>query len=84
MVTFIAGQRVNVETADLSGPTAPRNFDGARLLEVFPLVSLVGNVSLGVDAVFYAGSSASWPSRMPMVTRTWTPSPAARMTRFVR
>lgn len=55
MLTFIARQRVNVESADLSGPTAPRYFAGARLLEVFPLVNLVGNVSLGVGAVSYAG-----------------------------
>ena len=55
MLTFIARQRVNVETADLAGPTGPRYLAGARLLEVFPLVNLVGNVSLGVGAVSYAG-----------------------------
>jgi WS/DGAT/MGAT family acyltransferase len=55
MLTFIARQRINVETADLPGPAGPLFFAGARLLEVFPLVNLVGNVSLGVGAVSYAG-----------------------------
>ena len=51
----IAGQRVNVETADLPGPQQPLYFAGARLLEVFPLLNLIGNVSLGVGAISYAG-----------------------------
>lgn len=55
MLTFIARQRINVETADLAGPAEPLFFAGAQLLEVFPLVNLVGNVSLGVGAVSYAG-----------------------------
>jgi WS/DGAT/MGAT family acyltransferase len=55
MLTFIARQRVNVETADIPGPAGPLFFAGARLLEVFPLVNLVGNVTLGVGAVSYAG-----------------------------
>jgi diacylglycerol O-acyltransferase / wax synthase len=55
MMTFIAKKRVNVETADLAGPTSPLNFAGGRLLEVFPLLNLIGNVSLGVGALSYAG-----------------------------
>jgi WS/DGAT/MGAT family acyltransferase len=51
----IAGQRVNVETADLPGPQQPLYLAGARLLEVFPLLNLIGNVSLGVGAISYAG-----------------------------
>ena len=55
MLPLIAKQRVNVETADLPGPSLPRYFSGAPLLEVFPLLNLIGNVSLGVGAVSYAG-----------------------------
>jgi diacylglycerol O-acyltransferase / wax synthase len=55
MLPLIAKQRVNVETADLPGPPAPRYFSGARVLEVFPLLNLIGNVSLGVGALSYAG-----------------------------
>ena len=55
MLPLIAKKRVNVETADLPGPPAPLYFCGAQLLEVFPLLNLIGNVSLGVGALSYAG-----------------------------
>jgi hypothetical protein len=55
MLKFIARQRVNVESADIPGPAALRYFAGAPLLEVFPLLNLIGNVSLGVGALSYAG-----------------------------
>ncbi len=48
-------QRVNVTTADLPGPQFPLYFAGARLLEVFPVLPLIGRVSLGVGAISYAG-----------------------------
>jgi diacylglycerol O-acyltransferase / wax synthase len=48
-------QRVNVTTADLPGPPMPLYFAGARLLEVFPVLPLIGKVSLGVAALSYAG-----------------------------
>jgi diacylglycerol O-acyltransferase len=48
-------QRVNVTTADLPGPTMQLYLAGARLLEVFPLLPLIGRVSLGVGAMSYAG-----------------------------
>lgn len=48
-------QHVNVTTADLPGPPIPLYLAGARLLEVFPLLPLIGKVSLGVGAVSYAG-----------------------------
>lgn len=48
-------QRVNVTTADLPGPEFPLYFAGARLLEVFPVLPLIGRVSLGVGAMSYAG-----------------------------
>ncbi len=55
MLPLIAKKRVNVESADLPGPPAPLYFAGAQLLEVFPLLNFIGNVSLGVGALSYAG-----------------------------
>jgi len=55
MLPLIAKKRVNIETADLPGPPTPLYFCGAQLLEVFPLLNLMGNVSLGVGALSYAG-----------------------------
>jgi len=55
MLPLIAKQRVNVETADLPGPPEVRYFAGSRVLEVFPLLNLIGNVSLGVGALSYSG-----------------------------
>lgn len=55
MLKLIARQRVNLVTADLPGPPAPLYLAGAQLLEVFPLVNLLGNESLGVGALSYAG-----------------------------
>jgi diacylglycerol O-acyltransferase / wax synthase len=52
---LIDRQRVNVTTADLPGPQLPLYFAGARLLEVYPLLPLIGKVSLGVGALSYAG-----------------------------
>lgn len=48
-------QHVNVTTADLPGPEFLLYFAGARLLEVFPVLPLIGRVSLGVGAISYAG-----------------------------
>jgi diacylglycerol O-acyltransferase / wax synthase len=48
-------QRVNVTTADLPGPPMPLYLAGARLLEVFPVLPLIGKVALGVAALSYAG-----------------------------
>ncbi len=50
-----ARQRVNVTSANLPGPGVPLYFAGAPLLEVFPLVDLLGTVSLAVGAMSYAG-----------------------------
>jgi diacylglycerol O-acyltransferase / wax synthase len=46
---------VNVTTADVPGPQTPLYLAGAQLLEVFPLLPLISNVSLGVGALSYAG-----------------------------
>jgi diacylglycerol O-acyltransferase / wax synthase len=48
-------QRVNVTSADIPGPDVPLYFAGARLLEVFPMVQLIGKVSLAVGAMSYGG-----------------------------
>jgi diacylglycerol O-acyltransferase len=55
MIKLIARQRVNVVSADLAGPVSPLYFAGAQLLELFPLLNLLGNESLGVGALSYAG-----------------------------
>ena len=52
---LLARQRVNVNSADIPGPEAPLYFAGSRLLEVFPMVQLIGKVSLAVGAISYAG-----------------------------
>ncbi len=52
---LIDRQRVNVTTADVPGPQVPLYLAGARLLEVFPLLPLIGKVSLGIGALSYAG-----------------------------
>jgi hypothetical protein len=46
---------VNVTTADLPGPQQPVYLAGARLLEVFPVLPLIANLSLGIGALSYAG-----------------------------
>ena len=45
---------VNLTTADLPGPQQPVYLAGARVLEVFPILPLIANVSLGVGALSYA------------------------------
>jgi diacylglycerol O-acyltransferase / wax synthase len=56
MLKLVARQRVNIVSADLPGPLNPLHFAGAQVLEVFPLVNLIGTVSLGVAALSYAGT----------------------------
>lgn len=52
----VMGRRpVNLTSANVPGPPMPLYLAGARLLEVFPVFPLVGNVSLGVGALSYAG-----------------------------
>jgi WS/DGAT/MGAT family acyltransferase len=52
---LIDRQRVNVTTADLPGPGFPLYFLDAEILEVFPVLPLIGKVSLGIGAMSYAG-----------------------------
>jgi hypothetical protein len=55
MLKKIREQRLNLTTADLIGPPVPLYLAGSGVLEVFPLLPLIGNVSLGVGAMSYAG-----------------------------
>ena len=48
-------ERVNVATASIPGPAAPRRLCGAPVLEVFPVLPLVANEPLGVGGLSYAG-----------------------------
>jgi len=53
---FVAHQHImNTYAANVPGPPLPLYFAGAPLLEVFPVVPLLGNVSIGVGALSYAG-----------------------------
>jgi WS/DGAT/MGAT family acyltransferase len=55
MLKLVIRQRVNVSSADLIGPSSTRYFAGAEVLDLFPLLNLMGNVTLGVGALSYAG-----------------------------
>lgn len=56
VLKLVNRQRVNVVTANIHGPEVPLHLAGARVLEVFPLLNLIGRVGLGVGAVSYAGT----------------------------
>lgn len=55
MMKSLKRQHVNVTTANLHGPAQLLYFCGAKVLEVFPVVPLIGKAALGVGAVSYAG-----------------------------
>ena len=42
-------------SADVPGPPQPLYLAGARLLEAFPVLPLMGKTTLGVSALSYAG-----------------------------
>jgi WS/DGAT/MGAT family acyltransferase len=46
---------MNAYVANVPGPPIPLYFAGAPLLEIFPIVPLTANVSIGVGALSYAG-----------------------------
>jgi diacylglycerol O-acyltransferase / wax synthase len=51
-----ARQRLmNIYIANVPGPPVPLYLAGAPLLEVFPIVPIMGNVPLGIGALSYAG-----------------------------
>jgi WS/DGAT/MGAT family acyltransferase len=52
----MAHQRfMNTYAANVPGPPVPLFFAGARVLAMFPIVPLEGNISIGVGALSYAG-----------------------------
>jgi hypothetical protein len=56
LLRVVGNQPVNVTTADLAGPDHTVYLAGARILEVFPILPLIGNVPLAVGALSYAGA----------------------------
>jgi WS/DGAT/MGAT family acyltransferase len=54
LLKLLDRQPVNVTSADVPGPRQPVYLAGARLLEVFPVLPLMANLSLGVGALSYA------------------------------
>jgi diacylglycerol O-acyltransferase len=53
---FLAHQRsVNLTVTNVPGPPVPLYLAGARLLNLFPVASLMGNVTLAVAVFSYAG-----------------------------
>jgi len=57
LLKAIIGQRLNVTTATLTGPRKPLFLAGARVLDLFPMLNLIGNQTIGVGVISYAG----WP-----------------------
>jgi diacylglycerol O-acyltransferase / wax synthase len=55
LLAVMSHQHVNLVSADVSGPPQPLYLAGARLLEVFPVLPLMGKTTLGVGALSYAG-----------------------------
>jgi WS/DGAT/MGAT family acyltransferase len=58
LLRVLERQPVNVTSSDLVGPPVPVYLAGARVLELFPLLPLMANVSVGVGALSYAGRLA--------------------------
>jgi diacylglycerol O-acyltransferase / wax synthase len=56
LLKVVIRQRVNVTSASIPGPEAPLYLAEARVLEVFPVLPLIGNEPLGVGALSYAGT----------------------------
>jgi diacylglycerol O-acyltransferase len=46
---------MNAYVANVPGPPLPMYFSGAPVLELFPMVPITGNISIGVGALSYAG-----------------------------
>ena len=55
LLAFLHRHPVSVTTADVPGPPNPVYFAGAPVLEVFPVLPLIANVTIGVGALSYAG-----------------------------
>jgi hypothetical protein len=46
---------MNAYVTNVPGPPIPLYFAGAALLDIFPIVPITANVSIGVGALSYAG-----------------------------
>lgn len=56
LLPLMADQRwANTYVANVPGPTRPLSFAGAPVSELYPIAPLLGNVTLGVAALSYAG-----------------------------
>jgi hypothetical protein len=56
LLPLMADQRwANTYVANVPGPTRPLSFAGAPVRELYPIAPLLGNVTLGVAALSYAG-----------------------------
>ena len=55
VLRLIIRKRINLLSADIVGPTRPLSLAGATIHDAFPLINLLGNVTLGVGALSYAG-----------------------------
>jgi hypothetical protein len=55
LLRVLARQPINVTSTDVPGPQRPVYLAGARLLEVFPVLPLIANTTLGIGALSYAG-----------------------------
>jgi diacylglycerol O-acyltransferase len=56
LLTAVIRQRVNATSASIPGPKRRLYLAGAPVLEVFPVIPLIGNQPLGIGAVSYAGT----------------------------
>jgi diacylglycerol O-acyltransferase / wax synthase len=74
-LNLVDRQRVNVTSADVPGPEVPLYFAGARLLEVFPMVQLIGKCHSPWERCRMRDSSTSWPSPTKTPTPISTSSP---------
>jgi WS/DGAT/MGAT family acyltransferase len=52
---FPRQRSVNLTVTNVPGPPVPLYLAGARLLELFPVVPILGNMTLGVGVLSYAG-----------------------------
>jgi hypothetical protein len=56
LLRYFKRQRMaNLYITNVPGPPVPLYFGGATLLEVFPIVPIAGNMTLGIGALSYAG-----------------------------
>jgi WS/DGAT/MGAT family acyltransferase len=56
LIRLIGRQRVNSTGTTVHGPRRPLYLCGARVVEIFPIINLFGNETLGVGALTYAGA----------------------------